>query len=103
MIGCGSESGLAPVKGRVLMNGQPLAGAAVMFHPAGGGTPATGVTDSNGDFEMETSQVKGASLSVAAAKARNVVKVNLAWLMLLLPIAGLGFVTRKVYLKRRAA
>lgn len=74
MIGCGSESGLAPVKGRVLMNGQPLAGAAVMFHPEGGGMPATGVTDSNGDFEMETSQVKGAAIgknNVSVSKQVN--------------------------------
>ncbi len=62
LVGCGADNGLAPVRGRVLLDGQPLEGAAVMFHPVGGGVPSTGVTGSNGEFEMATAQAKGASL-----------------------------------------
>jgi hypothetical protein len=52
--GCGSD-GLVPVKGRVLLDGKPIEGAAVLFEPEVGGVPATGVTDANGDFKLSTS------------------------------------------------
>jgi len=54
LAGCGSD-GLVPVKGRVLLDGQPLDGAAVLFEPEGGGVPATGVTDASGGFTLATS------------------------------------------------
>jgi hypothetical protein len=62
LVGCGQDNGLAPVKGRVLLDEQPLDGAAVMFQPVGGGVPATATTDSKGEFEMMTAQAKGAAL-----------------------------------------
>jgi hypothetical protein len=54
LAGC-SRDGLVPVKGRVLLDGQPVEKAAVLFEPDGGGVPATGVTDANGDFTRSTS------------------------------------------------
>jgi len=51
--GCGSKDGLSRVKGKVTLNGQPLEGATVEFHPAGeGGAPSAGVTDAKGRYEL---------------------------------------------------
>ncbi|MGQ9574791.1 MAG: carboxypeptidase-like regulatory domain-containing protein [Thermoguttaceae bacterium] len=60
IAGCGS-GGLARVKGRVTLNGQPLEGAIVEFRPtAPGGTPASGLTDAQGRYElMYTFQTPG--------------------------------------------
>jgi hypothetical protein len=53
MAGCGSGSGLAPVKGKVTLDGQPLEGAVVHFQPtAPGGSPSSGVTDADGRYEL---------------------------------------------------
>jgi hypothetical protein len=51
--GCGQTSS---VKGRVLLDGQPVAGAAVLFMPDadGQGRPASGTTDSDGYFQLMT-------------------------------------------------
>jgi hypothetical protein len=57
--GCGGPR-MAPVKGRVLFNGQPVKDAAITFSPNGPagkletGKPGTGFTDSNGEFELST-------------------------------------------------
>jgi uncharacterized GH25 family protein len=57
--GCGGPT-VAPVKGRVIYNGQPVKEAAVTFSPAGPadkletGKPGTGFTDENGYFELST-------------------------------------------------
>jgi hypothetical protein len=53
--GCGQSSGpeLAPVAGRVTLDGQPLAGAQIMFQPeAAGGSPSYGATDQDGRYEL---------------------------------------------------
>lgn len=49
--GCGDGLGLAPVKGTVTLDGQPLAGAEVIFRPADG-RPSLGVTDAEGKYEL---------------------------------------------------
>jgi hypothetical protein len=51
--GCGQTN---PVKGRVLLDGQPVAGATVTFLPDadGQGRPASGTTDSDGYFQLMT-------------------------------------------------
>jgi len=53
--GCG-DSGpqMAPVSGVVTVDGAPVANAAVMFVPEAGGRPATGLTDAEGKFSLET-------------------------------------------------
>ncbi len=53
MAGCGSST-MAPVRGVVTLNDQPVEGAAVMFMPNGGGRPATGITDKDGNFNLQT-------------------------------------------------
>jgi hypothetical protein len=59
MAGCGGPR-LAPVKGRVLFNGQPVKEAAITFSPVGQadqletGKPANGFTDADGTFQLST-------------------------------------------------
>jgi hypothetical protein len=55
LAGCG-KSGMTPVEGTVLLDGKPLAGAAIHFVPQGKGRDATGETDKNGQFAMSTFQ-----------------------------------------------
>jgi hypothetical protein len=52
--GCGSEDGLASVKGVVTLNGQPLADATVEFRPmADEAAPSSGQTDADGYYELQ--------------------------------------------------
>jgi hypothetical protein len=54
-VGCGkAKPATAPVTGRVLLDGKPVAGAAVMFEPVGGGVPARGSTGGDGGFTLST-------------------------------------------------
>ena len=43
-----------PAKGRVMLAGQPLAGATVTFRPEGGGSGCSGITDTMGAFKLST-------------------------------------------------
>jgi len=53
--GCGKpKPPTAPVTGRVLLDGKPVAGAAVMFEPVDGGVPARGSTGADGGFTLST-------------------------------------------------
>jgi hypothetical protein len=53
MAGCGrSGPQMAPVHGRITLDGQPLAGADVRFQPVGPERPSTGRTDSEGRYEL---------------------------------------------------
>ena len=61
---CSPESvPLHPVSGKVLVNGQPAAGAYVMFIsevPAGAAQPSTGIAGADGTFTLATGERKGA-------------------------------------------
>lgn len=53
--GCGQTNpSTFPVAGRVLLDGQPLEGAAVMLKPVDGGSNGYGVADAEGRFEITT-------------------------------------------------
>lgn len=53
--GCGkAKPATAPVTGRVLLDGKPVADAAVMFEPVDGGVPARGSTGADGGFTLST-------------------------------------------------
>jgi len=53
--GCGPKKPVtAPVAGRVLLDGKPVAEAAVLFQPVDGGVPARGGTDAEGRFGLST-------------------------------------------------
>jgi len=54
-VGCGkAKPATAPVTGRVLLDGKPVADAAVMFEPVDGGVPARGSTGGDGGFTLST-------------------------------------------------
>lgn len=54
-VGCDRGPRLVPVSGVVLLDGQPVANAAVLFIPAEG-RPAEGTTDAEGKFTLQTFQ-----------------------------------------------
>lgn len=59
--GCGqSGPSMAPAKGRVTLDGQPVSDAAVAFMPVGGGPMAVGKTNAQGVFVLETTNKTGA-------------------------------------------
>ncbi len=50
---CGSDDGLARVKGTVTLGGEPLEGATVQFQRVGEeGSPSAGRTDAKGRYEL---------------------------------------------------
>lgn len=53
LLGCGGgREGTAYVEGRVTLDGEPLAGATVLFVPQAG-RPASGVTNADGRYVLE--------------------------------------------------
>jgi hypothetical protein len=52
--GCGGPDlpEIAPVEGKVTLDGQPLPNVLVSFYPQSGGRPGTGVTDADGHYEL---------------------------------------------------
>jgi hypothetical protein len=59
----GCDSGgpaLGTVTGKVTLDGKPLPNTAVTFIPAGGGGTASGITDANGNYELNYLDRKGA-------------------------------------------
>jgi hypothetical protein len=55
--GCGGAE-FGGVKGQVTLDGVPLVGGTVEFHPEGG-SPAYGVTDEQGMYELKWSSAQG--------------------------------------------
>lgn len=59
-LGCGGDSGpkldIAPAKGTVKLDGQPLPDVVVTFYPEEKGLPATGATNANGQFTLTTKE-----------------------------------------------
>ena len=58
LAGCGGPK-LLPVSGVVTLDGQPVAGAGVMFLPADKGPATGGTTDATGKFELSTTNRRG--------------------------------------------
>lgn len=58
--GCGGGLELIPVTGTVTLDDQPLADAAVVFTPVGGGPAASATTDAQGRFQLTTVDRPGA-------------------------------------------
>ena len=54
IIGCSRPTKIVPVTGTVLLDGKPLKGAAVLFHPEADERPAVGITDNLGNFHLTT-------------------------------------------------
>ena len=63
--GCNRSPNIVPVEGTVLLDGKPLEGAAVLFHPQADERPAVGITDKRGTFHLTTrSQGDGAHVGL---------------------------------------
>ena len=58
LAGCGTSDrpSLAPASGIVKLDGVPVEGASVTFHPTEGGRPGSGVTDAQGRYTITTFQ-----------------------------------------------
>jgi hypothetical protein len=54
LAGCGGGPVLAPVTGKVTLNGKPLERIALEFHPDGEGPRSTGLTGPDGTFTLTT-------------------------------------------------
>jgi hypothetical protein len=55
VVGCGGKSGPVPVRGVLKVEGKPVAGAVVTFHPeAPDGKVASGTVDADGTFRLST-------------------------------------------------
>jgi hypothetical protein len=56
--GCSRGDGLtiAPVEGKIVMNGQPLPNVGVTFLPNGAGPSASGNTNELGEFKLRTAE-----------------------------------------------
>jgi hypothetical protein len=63
LAGCGGK-GITPVRGVVTLEGQPVAGATVLFMPEdeNEGHPATGFTSSDGTFQLMTYKANDGAL-----------------------------------------
>lgn len=59
LAGCGQKENLVPVSGEVLLDGKPLDGATVTFHPVKGGPVGSAMTDSSGRFTVMTGTLRG--------------------------------------------
>ena len=57
LVGCGSK--LASVSGIVRLDGKPIAAAGVAFHPVDKGPVASGTTDADGRYRLETGSQSG--------------------------------------------
>ena len=67
-VGCGQEVQIATVKGQVVMDGNPVAGALVVFQPEHG-RPSNGKTDDQGQYELNYSQSeKGAVVGLHSVR-----------------------------------
>jgi len=83
--GCGpSRPGLLPAEGVVTLDGKPLAEASVVFQPAAGGRPATGVTDADGRFKVGTFRPRDGALPgthvVTVARSEGTSPSDMRWI-----------------------
>jgi hypothetical protein len=76
LVGCGGPYKTVSVSGRVTLNGQPLANAAVLFQPVateGGNAPgpgSTGVTDTDGRYTLSLVGKGGKGAVIGKHKVR---------------------------------
>lgn len=72
LMGCGPKDGKVQVRGVVLLEGEPLPSASLMFVGGGGGIFSKGNTDKNGKFSLRAppglNQVSVAAMDVSNAE-----------------------------------
>lgn len=70
--GCGAKGPkLGQVTGKVTLDGQPLANVIVTFTPVAGGIASTGITNSQGEYELVCQQGKGALVGQHKVSVRS--------------------------------
>jgi hypothetical protein len=75
LTGCGPRGpAVQPVEGVVTIDGNPLAGAMVMFWPVAGGPPAAGSSNAEGRYVLTTPTAKAGAGALAADYAVTVEK-----------------------------
>jgi hypothetical protein len=76
--GCGrSGPDLAPVSGRVTLNGQPVENIKVMFHPDGAKSPSLGRTDKDGEYLLRYKRgVEGGTVGWNVVRLQTVTEVT---------------------------
>lgn len=64
LCGCGGSGydNIAPVSGVVTLDGKPAGNVMVTFTPEGGGVASSGITDSQGKYELIYIDAKGAQI-----------------------------------------
>jgi hypothetical protein len=80
-IGCQSSAGLAPVSGKITLDGKPLAAAHVVFQPESSGkSPSTGgsyaFTNENGEYTLRSFEGDQAGAAVGTHKVQINLKVD---------------------------
>jgi hypothetical protein len=72
ILGCGPADGRSALRGKVLIDGQPAAGAAISFRPVGHEGNTTGITVIDGTFDLDASKgLLPGRYSVALQAYRN--------------------------------
>lgn len=75
-LGCGGSDlpELGTVKGKVTLDGKPLPGVMVQFHPTAQGRPGSGVTDKEGNYVLSyDGSTNGTKVGT------NKVEINTVW------------------------
>lgn len=73
--GCGSNMKVAPVSGKITLDGEPLKRASVLFEPEKGGRPSYGFTDQDGKYTLSYSMHEsGAEVGPCTVKISTLLK-----------------------------
>jgi hypothetical protein len=77
VLGCGPTGpSLGRVTGKVTLDDKPLTNVAVTFMPTGEGGSASGVTDANGNYELNHANGKGAPVGKCKVAVTTVQKAQ---------------------------
>ena len=78
LVGCSkSGSDLAPVSGRVTLDGEPAKATEVMFYPEGEKSPSVGRTDNDGRYLLRYKRgVEGGSIGLNIVRLKTITEVT---------------------------
>lgn len=76
VLGCSGKPPLGRVEGVVTLDTKPLAGVSVTFMPEGGGRPATGVSDDQGQYRLTTTSPDDGAMIGKHRVALSLMKID---------------------------